>query len=79
MASHDTLANMTGRNISDYIVKTNKAFYKKRYGGFEFGVHNNFKDLNNTVIKKNLALIFEVILIIDTKLILFNEHTNLEK
>ena len=79
MASHDTLANMTRRNISDYIVKTNKAFYKKRYGGFEFGVHNNFKDLNNTVIKKNLALIFEVILIIDTKLILFNEHTNLEK
>ena len=77
MASHDTLANMTRRNISDYIVKTNKAFYKKRYGGFEFGVHNNFKDLNNTVIKRNLALIFEVI--IDTKLILFNEHTNLEK
>ena len=76
MASHDTLANMTRRNISDYIVKTNKAFYKKRYGGFEFGVHNNFKDLNNTVIKKNLALIFEVIL--DTKLILFNEH-NLKK
>ena len=76
MASHDTLANMTRRNISDYIVKTNKAFYKKRYGGFEFGVHNNFKDLNNTVIKRNLALIFEVF--IDTKLILFNEH-NLKK
>ena len=69
MASHDTLANMTGRNISDYIIKTNKAFYKKRYGGFEFGVHNNFKDLNNTVIKRNLALIFEVI--IDNIKILF--------
>ena len=69
MASHDTLANMTGRNISDYIIKTNKAFYKKRYGGFEFGVHNNFKDLNNTVIKRNLALIFEVM--IDNIKILF--------
>ena len=69
MASHDTLANMTRRNISDYIIKTNKAFYKKRYGGFEFGVHNNFKDLNNTVIKRNLALIFEVI--IDNIKILF--------
>ena len=60
MASLDILANMTGRNISDYIVKTNKRFFKRRYGGFEFGVHNNFKDLNNTVIKRNLELILEV-------------------
>ena len=59
MTSFDMLANMTSRNISDYIVKTNKAFYKKRYGGFEFGVRNNFKDLNVTAVQNNLALILE--------------------
>ena len=59
MTSFDMLANMTDRNISDYIVKTNKAFYKRRYGGFEFGVRNNFKDLNVTMVQKNLALILE--------------------
>jgi hypothetical protein len=60
LASHDILANLTGRNISDYLMKTNKAFYKKRYGGFQFGVSNPLKDVNITSLKKNLALILEV-------------------
>ena len=56
----DILANMTGRNISDYLIKTNKAFYKKRYGGFEFGVKNPWKDVNVTQVENNLRLILEV-------------------
>nr|CAD7439812.1 unnamed protein product [Timema bartmani] len=37
--SGDILMNTTGRNISDWLVKTNSQFYKRRYGGFTFGVH----------------------------------------
>ena len=33
LASYDILANMTGRNISDYLMKTNYEFYKRRFGG----------------------------------------------
>nr|CAD7402681.1 unnamed protein product [Timema poppensis] len=37
--SGDILMNTTGRNISDWLVKTSSQFYKRRYGGFTFGVH----------------------------------------
>ncbi|CAG2250054.1 ABCA1 [Mytilus edulis] len=37
----DYLYNMTGRNISDWLVKTMKPFQNKRYGGFSFGDVNN--------------------------------------
>uniref|UniRef100_A0A8C7J3J4 P-type phospholipid transporter n=1 Tax=Oncorhynchus kisutch TaxID=8019 RepID=A0A8C7J3J4_ONCKI len=33
----DILQNMTGRNISDYLVKTYPQIMKKRYGGFSLG------------------------------------------
>ena len=33
LASYDILSNMTGRNISDYLMKTNYEFYKRRFGG----------------------------------------------
>ncbi|XP_067120260.1 phospholipid-transporting ATPase ABCA1-like isoform X3 [Centruroides vittatus] len=36
----DILLNATGRNISDWIMKTWRKYHKKRYGGFTFG----FKD-----------------------------------
>ena len=34
------LSDMTGRNISQWLLKTRDDFYKRRYGGFEFGVSN---------------------------------------
>lgn len=36
----DILLNATGRNISDWIMKTWRKYHKRRYGGFTFG----FKD-----------------------------------
>lgn len=33
----DTLYNMTGRNISDWILKTHRRYLKRRFGGFSFG------------------------------------------
>ncbi|XP_045158186.2 phospholipid-transporting ATPase ABCA1-like isoform X2 [Mercenaria mercenaria] len=33
----DYLYNMTGRQISDYLIKTQKEFAKRRYGGLSFG------------------------------------------
>ena len=46
---------MTGRNLSDYLLKTRDSFYKRRYGGFEFGVRNpvaarNFTQLQQVLI-----------------------------
>jgi hypothetical protein len=46
MSSYDLLYNLTGRNISDYLIKTRGDFYKRRYGGFEFGVHNMLANRN---------------------------------
>ena len=47
---------MTGRNLSDYLLKTRDSFYKRRYGGFEFGVRNPVAARNFTQLQqvKNL-------------------------
>ena len=37
---------MTGRNISQWLLKTRDDFYKRRYGGFEFGVSNPVSKLD---------------------------------
>jgi len=36
---------MTGRNISQWLLKTRDDFYKRRYGGFEFGVKNPISEV----------------------------------
>ena len=38
--SGDSMINMTSRNISQWLLKTRDQYYKKRYGGFEFGIKN---------------------------------------
>ncbi len=48
MPSYDVLYNLTGRNISDYLMKTREDFFKRRYGGFEFGVRNPLANRNLT-------------------------------
>lgn len=34
------MIDMTSRNISQWLLKTRDQYYKKRYGGFEFGIKN---------------------------------------
>ena len=43
---------MTGRNLSDYLLKTRDSFYKRRYGGFEFGVRNPIAARNFTQLQQ---------------------------
>ena len=43
---------MTGRNLSDYLLKTRDSFYKRRYGGFEFGVRNPVAARNFTQLQQ---------------------------
>ncbi|GIY08391.1 phospholipid-transporting ATPase ABCA1 [Caerostris darwini] len=50
ISNADTVYNMTGRNISDWLIKTRKKFYKQRYGGFTFGVKNPMSAVNFTFI-----------------------------
>ena len=52
MSSYDILQNLTGRNISDFLVKTRKQYYKQRYGGFEFGVRNPLSNMNITMLEE---------------------------
>ncbi|XP_048255576.1 phospholipid-transporting ATPase ABCA1-like isoform X2 [Haliotis rufescens] len=44
----DYLYNMTGRNTSDWLVKTMDQYIKRRYGGFSFGDKNPVAQLNAT-------------------------------
>ena len=48
---------MTGRNLSDYLLKTRDSFYKRRYGGFEFGVRNPVAARNFTQLQQVLNTI----------------------
>ncbi|XP_028968379.1 ATP-binding cassette sub-family A member 1 [Galendromus occidentalis] len=47
----DVMLNMTGRNISDWIVKSWKQYHKRRYGGFQFGIKNPVVSLDYTVLE----------------------------
>ncbi|XP_064607351.1 phospholipid-transporting ATPase ABCA1-like [Liolophura sinensis] len=51
LTSTDYLYNMTGRNISDWLVKKMQPYIKKRYGGFSFGDINRSARLNSTQLK----------------------------
>nr|XP_014349979.1 PREDICTED: ATP-binding cassette sub-family A member 1-like isoform X1 [Latimeria chalumnae] len=46
----DILQNMTGRNVTDYLLKTYQNFYKVRYGGISVGEKNSQVRLNQTEI-----------------------------
>ncbi|KAL8582197.1 hypothetical protein ACOMHN_004116 [Nucella lapillus] len=43
---NDNLFNMTGRNISDWLVKTMEKYMMRRFGGFSFGEENPISQLN---------------------------------
>eukprot|EP00094_Tigriopus_californicus_P002639 TCALIF_02551-PA protein Name:"Similar to Abca7 ATP-binding cassette sub-family A member 7 (Rattus norvegicus)" AED:0.06 eAED:0.06 QI:3223/1/1/1/0.88/0.92/28/283/1389 len=52
MPSFDVLLNLTGRNISDFLMKTRVQSYKRRYGGLEFGVRNPLVNRNITQLEE---------------------------
>ncbi|XP_059473610.1 ATP-binding cassette sub-family A member 7-like isoform X2 [Neocloeon triangulifer] len=45
-ATGDLFHDLTGRNVSDWLVKTEDDFYKIRYGGFSLGVYNPTNRIN---------------------------------
>ncbi|CAL1298938.1 unnamed protein product [Larinioides sclopetarius] len=81
ISSADVVYNMTGRNISDWLLKTRKAFYKQRYGGFTFGVKNPLASFNFTFVhymvkkfvgrvlsKDQLMMVHDKIIDLETKM-----------
>ncbi|XP_053559159.1 phospholipid-transporting ATPase ABCA1-like [Bombina bombina] len=46
----DTLQDLTGRNVTDYLLKSYKQFYKTRYGGISVGEINTQNPMNSTEI-----------------------------
>ena len=46
-----TPPDLTGRNLSQWLLKTRDDYYKQRYGGFEFGVKNPVRDLDMTLVQ----------------------------
>uniref|UniRef100_A0A8C4TJI6 P-type phospholipid transporter n=1 Tax=Erpetoichthys calabaricus TaxID=27687 RepID=A0A8C4TJI6_ERPCA len=58
----DVLQNLTGRNISDYLVKTYAQIIGKRYGGFSLGARSSQilpagEDVNVAIIQLRKALV----------------------
>ncbi|XP_075459417.1 phospholipid-transporting ATPase ABCA1-like isoform X2 [Ascaphus truei] len=52
----DTLEDLTGRNVTDYLLKTYQKFYKIRYGGISVGGINSQAPINSTEINILLQL-----------------------
>ncbi|XP_033117050.1 phospholipid-transporting ATPase ABCA1-like isoform X2 [Anneissia japonica] len=53
--STDTLYNLTGRNISDYLVKTMEDFILQRFGGFSFLEVADFSNLTRNISNEIIA------------------------
>ncbi|KAK7101016.1 phospholipid-transporting ATPase ABCA1-like [Littorina saxatilis] len=47
---NDNLYNVTGRNISDWLVKTMETYMMRRFGGFSFGEENILSVVNSSQI-----------------------------
>ena len=45
------MVDMSSRNISQWLLKTRDQYYKKRYGGFEFGIKNPLADLDLNLVR----------------------------
>lgn len=54
-ATTDVLLNVTGRDISDWIVKTWNPYHKTRFGGVQFGVKNHLTSLNITALEEAVS------------------------
>ncbi|XP_014662041.1 PREDICTED: LOW QUALITY PROTEIN: ATP-binding cassette sub-family A member 1-like [Priapulus caudatus] len=51
----DYIQNMTGRNITDYLLMTYNEYETSRYGGFSFGVVNEAAVANTTQLAASIA------------------------
>ena len=47
MFSGDVLMDLTSRNVSQWLLKTRDDYYKRRYGGFEFGIKSPLANIEN--------------------------------
>ncbi|KAK7488493.1 hypothetical protein BaRGS_00020278 [Batillaria attramentaria] len=54
---NDILYNATGRNLSDWLVKTMQPYLMRRFGGFTFGDENQLSSLNATELVRALESI----------------------
>ncbi|KAL8576510.1 hypothetical protein ACOMHN_003068 [Nucella lapillus] len=45
---NDILYNVTGRNISDWLIKTTSQYMMRRFGGFSFGEQNRLSQVNTS-------------------------------
>ncbi|XP_056020266.1 phospholipid-transporting ATPase ABCA1-like isoform X2 [Ostrea edulis] len=61
LPSSDYLYNMTGRNISDWLVKTIKRYQRRRFGGFSFGDEDPLAAFNATELRIVLDELFTVL------------------
>ncbi|XP_059350163.1 phospholipid-transporting ATPase ABCA1-like [Daphnia carinata] len=52
--SADDFIDVTGKDISLWIIRTYKKFKKFRFGGFEFGLQNPFGNLNLTLFSQDV-------------------------
>jgi len=57
ISSGDSMMDLTSRNLSQWLLKTRDDFYKRRYGGFEFGVKSPFTNID----LENLKTIFSTL------------------
>ncbi|XP_065332368.1 ATP-binding cassette sub-family A member 7-like isoform X3 [Cloeon dipterum] len=55
IATGDLFYDLSERNVSDWLVKTEKQFYKIRYGGFSLGVYNPFSMINISYILDRIS------------------------
>ncbi|RWS28570.1 ATP-binding cassette sub-family A member 7-like protein [Leptotrombidium deliense] len=58
LSTGDVLYNTSGRNVSDWILKSYSKYYKKRYGGFSFNYQNS---MSNSVNSVNATKLFNVL------------------
>ncbi|XP_077550121.1 phospholipid-transporting ATPase ABCA1-like isoform X2 [Haemaphysalis longicornis] len=53
----DILLNVTGRNLSDWLLKTWNPYHNRRFGGVQFGVRNHLPSLNVSALEDAVSRI----------------------
>ncbi|GAB6026560.1 ATP-binding cassette sub- A member 1 [Chamberlinius hualienensis] len=61
VATTDTLLNTTGRQLSEWLMKTDRDYYKERYGGVTFGFNNPVSSFNATAVRKSIDPLVKVL------------------
>ncbi|KAH9491700.1 ATP-binding cassette sub- A member 1 [Bulinus truncatus] len=54
LPTNDRLYNTTGRDLSDWLLKTDSHYQKRRFGGYSFSENNTMSRLNSTQISQSI-------------------------